>query len=72
MKRSSNKRKKASRSRVLHLPDDLRAWRHARKLSQSQAALRLQISTRTLQEGEQGRAAPHGIAVMALRKLIAR
>jgi len=72
MKRSFSQKKKPSRSRILHLSDDLRAWRHARKLSQSKAALELQISARTLQEWEQGRAAPRGIALIALRKLITR
>jgi len=72
MKRSPNPRKKPSRGRALQLPADLRAWRRAHKLSQGAAALKLQISIRTLQEWEQGRAVPRGIAFVALRKLIAR
>ncbi|PYI87321.1 MAG: transcriptional regulator, partial [Verrucomicrobia bacterium] len=43
----------------------------AHKLSQGNAALKLQISVRTLQEWEQGRAIARGIALVALRKLIA-
>ena len=45
-----------------NFPDRLRAWRKKENLSQSEAALRLKISKRTLQEWEQGRALPHGLA----------
>src|ERR1700751_4129862 len=48
----------------------LRAWRERNNLSQSQAALKLQISKRTLQEWEQGRAAPRGLARTAIEKTI--
>jgi DNA-binding transcriptional regulator YiaG len=72
MKRHFNPRKKPGRARALHLPADLRAWRRAHNLSQGKAAFKLQISIRTLQEWEQGRAAPRGIAFVALHKLIAR
>jgi len=48
----------------------LRAWREKNNFSQSEAALRLQISTRTLQEWEQGRAEPRGLASAAIRKAI--
>jgi len=71
MKRASNAKNKPGQARGLNLPADLRAWRHAHKLSQGNAALKLQISVRTLQEWEQGRAIPRGIALVALRKLIA-
>ena len=71
MKRSFNPRKKPGWAGGLNLRTDLRAWRHAHKLSQGKAALKLQISIRTLQEWEQGRAVPRGIALIALRKLIA-
>lgn len=43
-------------------PLRLRAWRQRENLSQSEAALKLQISKRTLQEWEQARATPHGFA----------
>ena len=43
-------------------PLQLRAWRKRENLSQSEAALKLQISNRTLQEWEQARAVPHGFA----------
>ena len=72
MKRGSNPRKRPSRIGRSNLRTDLRGWRHAHKLSQGKAALKLQISIRTLQEWEQGRAVPRGIALVALRKLIAR
>ena len=49
----------------------LRVWRKRNDLSQSEAALKLQISKRTLQEWEQGRAAPHAYARRALEKAIA-
>jgi DNA-binding transcriptional regulator YiaG len=48
----------------------LRAWREKNDFSQSEAALRLQISTRTLQEWEQGRAEPRGLASAAIEKAI--
>jgi DNA-binding transcriptional regulator YiaG len=51
-------------------PARLRAWRERENLSQSEAALRLQISKRTLQEWEQGRAAPRGFARTAVEKAI--
>ena len=48
----------------------LRAWRQRENLSQSEAALRLHISKRTLQEWEQGRATPQGIARAAVENTI--
>jgi DNA-binding transcriptional regulator YiaG len=51
-------------------PRRLRAWRERNNLSQSQAALKLQISKRTLQEWEQNRAAPGGLARAAIEKVI--
>jgi DNA-binding transcriptional regulator YiaG len=50
----------------------LAAWRRRNKLSQSEAALRLKISRRTLQEWEQGRATPRHLALEALREKIGR
>ena len=50
----------------------LRAWREKNDFSQSEAALRLQISKRTLQEWEQGRAEPRGLASAAIEKAIRR
>jgi DNA-binding transcriptional regulator YiaG len=51
-------------------PRQLRAWRKRGNLSQSEAALRLKISKRTLQEWEQGRAEPHGLARRAVQNVI--
>src|SRR5213596_2568019 len=46
------------------------AWREGKNLSQSEAALKLQISKRTLQEWEQDRSAPRGFARTAIEKMI--
>ena len=51
-------------------PRRVRTWRERNNLSQSEAALKLQISKRTLQEWEQGRAAPRGFARTAIEKAI--
>ena len=51
-------------------PRRLRAWRERNNLSQSEAALKLQISKRTLQEWEQDRATPRGPARTAIEKAI--
>jgi DNA-binding transcriptional regulator YiaG len=48
----------------------LRAWSKKNNFSQSEAALRLQISKRTLQEWEQKRAEPRGLASAAIEKAI--
>jgi DNA-binding transcriptional regulator YiaG len=48
----------------------LRAWREKKDFSQSEAALRPQISKRTLQEWEQERAEPRGLASAAIEKAI--
>jgi DNA-binding transcriptional regulator YiaG len=50
----------------------LAAWRKRNHLSQSQAALKLKVSQRTLQEWEQGRATPRHLALEALRNKIGR
>jgi DNA-binding transcriptional regulator YiaG len=51
-------------------PRRLRAWRERNNLSQSEAALKLQISKRTLQEWEQDRATPSRLARTAIEKAI--
>ena len=51
-------------------PRRLRAWRERNDLSQSEAALKLQISKRTLQEWEQAPAVPRGFARTAIEKVI--
>ena len=45
-------------------------WRERNDLSQSEAALRLQISKRTLQEWEQGRGELQGLARSAVENAI--
>ena len=45
-------------------------WRKKNDFSQSEAALKLRISTRTLQEWEQGRARPKHLALEAVEALI--
>src|SRR5205823_4979631 len=49
-------------------PRGLRAWRERNNLSESGAALKLQISKRALQEWEPGRVAPRGFAQVAIEK----
>ena len=51
---------------------ELSEWRKRHKLSQSEAALKLRVSQRTLQEWEQSRAMPRHLALEALRAKIAR
>ena len=45
-------------------------WRKKNDFSQSEAALKLRISRRTLQEWEQGRAKPRHLALDAVEALI--
>ncbi len=52
------------------LPDQLKAWRKRNRYSQSVAALKLKISTRTLQNWEQGHREPVGFALRELKEKI--
>ena len=63
-------RRSRSRAVAFNLSDELRAWRHKHNLSQSEAALKLQISKRTLQEWEQGRVESEGLARIAILKIV--
>jgi DNA-binding transcriptional regulator YiaG len=54
------------------LGERLYGWRERSNLSQSEAALKLKISKRTLQEWEQGRATPAHLALVALEGVIGR
>ncbi len=67
-------RKGASRKSGKPAADDLAGrlyeWRRKNDLSQSEAALKLKISTRTLQEWEQNRARPQGLALTAVNQVI--
>ena len=64
------------RKRALVRPDAddlagrLYEWRRKNDFSQSEAALKLKISTRTLQEWEQNRARPQGLALTAVNQAI--
>lgn len=60
-------RRSRSRAGVFNFGDELRAWRHKHNLSQSEAA---QVSKRTLQEREQGRAEPEGLARIAFQNIV--
>jgi DNA-binding transcriptional regulator YiaG len=52
--------------------DRLYDWRKRNDFSQIDAAMKLQISPRTLQEWEQGRARPRHLALIAINKIISR
>ena len=65
-KRCSNK----SRSAADSLAKRLYQWREQSNYSQSRAALRLQVSKRTLQEWEQARATPAHLALRAIESAI--
>jgi len=72
----SCRRRKASGRRGRPDPESLSErlyrWREARDLSQSEAALELGLSKRTLQEWEQGRAAPTHLGLIALEAILGR
>ena len=52
------------------LSERIYRWREAQNLSQSEAAMKLGLSKRTLQEWEQGRAAPTHLGLIALEATI--
>ena len=60
------------RSAQKSLGERLRDWREAKGLSQSEAAMKLKVSKRTLQEWEQGRAEPRHLGMEAIIGLISR
>ena len=74
-RRAKGRKAKSSRGSA-HGPKSLAqrlyAWRKKNDFSQNQAALKLQISKRTLQEWEQGRAEPQHLALDAINVLIGR
>lgn len=57
-------------ARADDLAGRLYEWRRKNDFSQSEAALKLKISTRTLQEWEQNRAHPQGLALTAVSQAI--
>jgi DNA-binding transcriptional regulator YiaG len=68
--RSPATRKARRSSMPVPFGQQLYEWRKKHDFSQSEAALQLGISTRTLQEWEQGRARPRHLALNALEALI--
>jgi DNA-binding transcriptional regulator YiaG len=68
--RPPTRRKARSSSVPVPLSERLYQWRKRNDFSQSEAALELQVSTRTLQEWEQGRARPRHLALDAVDALI--
>lgn len=58
--------------RAPKLSAQLRAWRKAHRLSQSEAALRLRCNIDTLQNWEQDRRTPSGFARRALLEKITK
>lgn len=62
---------KRGRIRILPtLAELLKAWRKRNRYSQSAAAMKLKLSTRTLQNWEQGRREPVGFALRELKEKI--
>ena len=64
--------RRASASSRKSLSERLYDWRKKKDLSQSEAALKLKISKRTLQEWEHGRAEPRHLAMEAIAAVIGR
>jgi len=69
-RRPPTRRKAKRASAPVPLSERLYQWRKKNDFSQGEAALNLQISTRTLQEWEQGRARPRHLAMQAIKALI--
>ncbi len=65
-------RSRLSAATIKDLSERLYRWRKRNDLSQSEAALKLNISKRTLQEWEQGRAQPRHLAMAAITAAISR
>ena len=68
--RSPTRRKARRSSATVSFAERLYEWRKKNDFSQSEGALKLRISTRTLQEWEQGRARPRHLAFSAVEALI--
>jgi len=62
--------KRVSKKSKREFMDALKAWRTANKLSQSQAAERLGVPLKTLQNWEIARTKPQGFACTAIAKII--
>jgi DNA-binding transcriptional regulator YiaG len=68
--RPPTRRKARHSSGPVPLSERLYQWRKKNDFSQGEAALKLKISTRTLQEWEQGRSRPRHLALDAVSALI--
>ncbi len=64
--------KRVSKKSKREFRDALKAWRTAHRLSQSQAADRLGVPLKTLQNWEIARTKPQGFAESALLKVMAK
>jgi DNA-binding transcriptional regulator YiaG len=65
-------KRRSSPSSLRSLSERLFDWRKRKDLSQSEAALKLQVSKRTLQEWEHGRAEPRHLARDAITAVIGK
>ena len=71
-RRIVRRKRRSSASSVKSLSERLCEWRERNDLSQSEAAIKLRLSKRTLQEWQQGRAKPRHLAMDAVAAVIGR
>jgi DNA-binding transcriptional regulator YiaG len=69
-RRRQTRQTRSRASKPRSLGNRIYAWREKNDFSQSEAALKLRISKRTLQEWEQGRAQPRHLALEAVNAKI--
>jgi DNA-binding transcriptional regulator YiaG len=69
-KRIVRRKRRSAAVSMKSLSERLFDWRKRNDLSQSEAALKLRVSKRTLQEWEHGRAEPHHLAREAIKAVI--
>lgn len=67
-RRNAQNERRPSRAQTWR--DRLYHWRERNDFSQTEAAMKLQVSPRTFQEWEQGRARPRHLALVAMNKII--
>ena len=67
-RRNAQNERRPARSRSWR--DRLYDWRERNDFSQTEAAMKLQVSPRTFQEWEQSRARPRHLALVAINKII--
>jgi DNA-binding transcriptional regulator YiaG len=66
------RKRRSAPSAMKSLSERLVDWRKRKDFSQSEAALKLRVSKRTLQEWEHGRAEPRHLARDAITAVISR